>query len=64
MLTSALILTIAFSSLSTYDSQQAYAETLKANDQYVIQITKFVDRPFIVPINGVDTIQKWPSNLL
>lgn len=61
MLTSALILTIAFSSLSTYDSQQAYAETLKANDQYVIQITKFVDRPFIVPINGVDTIQNGPQ---
>jgi ABC-type lipoprotein export system ATPase subunit len=57
----ALSLTIVFASLSGYDKMESYLNTLRQNEQYVLQISKFVDRPVIYPINGEDVVMHGPK---
>lgn len=61
LLITALSLTIVFASLSGYDKMDAYVNTLRQNEQHVLQITKFVDRPVVYPINGEDVIFHGPQ---
>jgi ABC-type lipoprotein export system ATPase subunit/ABC-type antimicrobial peptide transport system permease subunit len=49
----AFTLTTAFASLTAYDSFDSFVNTLKANEQTVIQITKYIDQPTLWPdLNG------------
>lgn len=57
LLTSVFALTVVFTSLSQYNSHNAFFNTLKANDQYVIQITKYIDQPISKSILGTDQIE-------
>jgi len=61
LIMSALTLTSVFGSLMGYDAQSSFVYTLQENEQYVLQITKYVDRPIIIPIEGIDTISHGPQ---
>lgn len=50
-------LTTVFISMTQYDTQNALTETLQKNDEYVIQITKYVDMPREYPVLGTNQVQ-------
>jgi len=49
LLASAFSLLIVFLSLARFNAQDSYVYTLKKNGQYVVQITKYIDSPVLVP---------------
>jgi len=61
LLLSAFSLSTLFASLVNYDSQKAYAYTLQENDQYIVQITKYIDQPITTSNNSEPTIIHGPQ---
>lgn len=58
ILIAAFTLISSFFSLFQYNKRNAYVSTLKANDQYTMAITKYVDEPYeVTSSDGTTTIQ-------
>lgn len=57
LLVATFSLTTVFISMTKYNTQNALTETLQMNNEYVIQVTKYIDMPREYPISGTDQVQ-------